>query len=153
VYLAPNKLMGRPEVLKVVSSHLVNRSGVGDRFRAEIRNAAKLHHTNERISNARGADIRADIYSLGCTLHYLLTGGPPFHGASLYDILQAHHSMDAKPLNLAWTSPTGSRKCWRWPAGRSDTGPERRVRGRGRSDRLPKSVGSSCPNRTDWRGA
>jgi serine/threonine protein kinase len=36
VYLAQNKLMGRPEVLKVVSSHLVNRSGVADRFRAEI---------------------------------------------------------------------------------------------------------------------
>ncbi len=55
----------------------------------------------EQISDARRADIRADIYSLGCMLYYLLTGGPPFHGTSLYDILRAHHSMDAKPLNLA----------------------------------------------------
>jgi formylglycine-generating enzyme required for sulfatase activity/serine/threonine protein kinase len=54
----------------------------------------------EQIRNARGADIRADIYSLGCTLYYLLTGGPPFQGASLYDILHAHHSVDATPLNL-----------------------------------------------------
>ncbi len=54
----------------------------------------------EQISNARHADIRADIYSLGCTLYYLLTGKPPFQGDSLYDILQAHHSMDATPLNL-----------------------------------------------------
>ncbi len=54
----------------------------------------------EQISDARRADIRADIYSLGCTLYYLLTGGPPFQGDSLYDILQAHHSMDATPLNL-----------------------------------------------------
>jgi serine/threonine protein kinase/formylglycine-generating enzyme required for sulfatase activity len=217
VYLARNKLMGRTEVLKVVSSHLVNRTGVPDRFLAEIRNAAKLEHANvvtaysairlgdsvalamqyvegldlsrlvrsrgplpvanacnyvyqaalalqhahehgmvhrdikpsnlmlarqgnravikvldfglakvrsegptdgtlthdgqmlgtpdfispEQIRNARAADIRADIYSLGCTLYYLLTGAPPFRGTSLYDILQAHHSMDARPLNLA----------------------------------------------------
>jgi serine/threonine protein kinase/WD40 repeat protein len=216
VFLAQNTLMGRTEVLKVVSGHLVNRRGVLDRFLGEIRNAAKLHHPNivaaytairlgeslvlameyiegldlsrmvkargplpvanacnyihqaalglqhahengmvhrdikpsnlmlakqgnraivkvldfglakvqsegavdgglthegqmlgtpdyiapEQISNARRADIRADIYSLGCTLYYLLTGKPPFQGTSLYDILQAHHSMDATPLNL-----------------------------------------------------
>ena len=46
VYLALNRLMGRHEVLKVVSSHLMNRRGVLDRFLGEIRNAARLHHTN-----------------------------------------------------------------------------------------------------------
>ena len=46
VYLAQNKLMGRMEVLKVVSGHLINRRGVLDRFLGEIRNAAKLHHPN-----------------------------------------------------------------------------------------------------------
>src|SRR5207248_3613337 len=46
VYLAQNMLMGRVEVLKVVSGHLMNRRGVQDRFLAEIRNAAKLHHPN-----------------------------------------------------------------------------------------------------------
>ncbi len=53
----------------------------------------------EQISDARRADIRADIYSLGGTLYYLLTGTPPFPRASIYDILQAHHSADATPLN------------------------------------------------------
>ncbi len=219
VYLARNRLMDRLDVLKVVSSHLISRKGVLERFQTEIKNAAKLHHPNivtaytatrigdtimlameyvnghdlskvvkksgpltiphacyfvrqaalglqhahelgmvhrdikpsnlmyarhgnqatikvldfglakiksesermvdagltyegqtlgtphymspEQWIDARKADIRADIYSLGCTLYYLLTGAPPFDSNSIYELLQAHQSMDALPLNLA----------------------------------------------------
>src|SRR5262245_22316743 len=46
VYLARNTLMGRNEVLKVVSGHLLDRNIVRERFLREIRNAARLHHPN-----------------------------------------------------------------------------------------------------------
>ncbi len=54
----------------------------------------------EQIMDAMSADIRADIYSLGGTLYYLLSGRPPFQANSMYDMYQAHISQDASPLNL-----------------------------------------------------
>ena len=223
VYLAHNRLMGRDEVLKVMSKQIIERPGVLDRFLREIRAVAKLRHPNivtaysatrlgdnivfsmeyvdgldlfsrmvkvkgplpvgvhaclfiqqagasgsstphdagsrsprhqslrqpdapsrkggeggpsrcwisvwprrparrgsmvasstsvgqalgtpdfiapEQIIDAQSADIRADIYSLGGTLYYLLAGRTPFKGNSLYDMYQAHISRDADPLNF-----------------------------------------------------
>ena len=54
VYLAQNKLMGRPEVLKVVSSHLVNRPACPNAFSREIRNGgqASPHQHRHRLLGA-----------------------------------------------------------------------------------------------------
>jgi hypothetical protein len=54
----------------------------------------------EQIQDAATADIRADIYSLGCTLYYFLTGATPFNASSLYGLLQAHQTQEAKSVNL-----------------------------------------------------
>src|SRR5262249_16236746 len=38
----------------------------------------------EQIDDPRQVDIRADIYSLGCTLYYLLSGCVPFAGSTIF---------------------------------------------------------------------
>jgi len=45
----------------------------------------------EQTQNSRAVDIRADLYSLGCTFFFLLAGKEPFSAASVPEILLKHH--------------------------------------------------------------
>ncbi|MBI3865937.1 MAG: protein kinase [Planctomycetia bacterium] len=89
-----NLLLDKTGVVKILDMGLA-------RFGGDAPGQSDLTHTGtvmgtvdymapEQAVNRKAADARADIYSLGCTLFYLLTGKSVFSGDSLMSELMAH---------------------------------------------------------------
>lgn len=52
----------------------------------------------EQLSDAAQADIRSDLYSIGCTLYFTLAGRPPFEGGDVVNKIYKQRMEDPEPL-------------------------------------------------------
>jgi len=51
----------------------------------------------EQVRGQTDIDTRADIYSLGATLYHMVTGQPPFTGATVMEVVKAHETQELTP--------------------------------------------------------
>jgi WD40 repeat protein len=99
--LKPHNLMltpdGRVKILDFGLAYFASEAAAGVTGTGLVLGTAD-YIAPEQADNPHKADIRSDIYSLGCTLYQLLAGRPPFPTGTPLQKLMAHVNKNAQPL-------------------------------------------------------
>ncbi len=96
-----NCLVDKHEVVKLLDMGLARL--IDDEASLTLENNENVLGTADYLApeqalNSHKADARADIYSLGCTLYYLITGHPPFPDGTISERLLKHQVEQAPSI-------------------------------------------------------
>ena len=87
------RLGGVCDVAKLLDFGLVRHTADGEnaeRAPAGSFSGSPLYMPPEQVTAGDQSDVRSDIYSLGATAYFLLTGKSPFQGATIVEVMIAH---------------------------------------------------------------
>lgn len=98
-----NFLMNRDGVVKLIDFALADRSRglLGRLFGRRLKIQGTRSYMSPEQIRGRGVDVRSDIYGLGCMLHELAGGKPPFTGQNTQELLTKHLRNAPPPLEAA----------------------------------------------------
>ncbi len=117
--IKPSNLLLNPDATQIKISDLglarAEQEALGDSTVSELTAEGIVVGTPdflapEQWQDARRADIRADLYSLGCTAYFLLTGKAPYPGGTYHEKMMRHLRGEPTPLEkLRSEIPAGLR--------------------------------------------
>jgi len=97
-----NLLVDRVGTVKVLDMGLARLMRDTDQLTQQFNEQSVLGTADylapEQCVDSHGVDVRADIYSFGCTLYYLLSGRPPFGDATATQKLLWHQVRSPEPV-------------------------------------------------------
>jgi hypothetical protein len=107
--IKPSNLVLEGQTVKILDLGLARKFDSGESITQEVQSMGTPDYMSpEQFQDAHRADIRSDLYSLGCTWYTLLTGRPPFPSGDALSKAMAHVQKTPEPIqNLAPKVPHG----------------------------------------------
>jgi serine/threonine protein kinase len=103
--LKPQNLLltptGQVKILDFGLAHVLDEQGPGTPLPSGVVVGTPDYLAPEQARDSAHVDIRADLYSLGCTLYHLLVGHPPFPNGTPLQKLMAHQQCSPPAVTAA----------------------------------------------------
>lgn len=100
-----NLILAKDGSVKVLDMGLARFADLAPRSNGNLTQSGQVMGTVDYMapeqSDGNGEiDARADVYGLGCTLHFLLTGRSVYAGETIVQRVMAHHKQDVPSLSV-----------------------------------------------------